>query len=204
MTNVKQIQQMIPIITCEIPLVKMSASWFLVSMYLIWILESRLIRSNNQSRATLWVLETCLIVGLLPLMIILITASLSSKIKKHGFEVRRFCACDSVVHMRQFICLSVTVFPRFGTGVGVLALSLISRWVSPCRNVDLISRRVLHAGTSKEKCNPPITKSQRSTQRTSGLLTTRKHHNFTLNFVRTIHACVNKTVTNVLTQITQP
>ena len=62
----------------KFPLVKMSASWFLVSMYLIWILESRLIRSNNQSRATLWVLETCLIVGLLPLMIILITASLSS------------------------------------------------------------------------------------------------------------------------------
>ena len=56
----------------------MSASWFLLSTYLIWILESRLIRSNNQSRATLWVLETCLIVGLLPLIIILITASLSS------------------------------------------------------------------------------------------------------------------------------
>ena len=34
----------------------------------------------NQSRATVWVLETCLIVGLLPLKIILITASLSSKI----------------------------------------------------------------------------------------------------------------------------
>ena len=60
------------------PLVKMSASWFLVSMYLIWILESRLIGSINQSRATLWVLETCLIVGLLPLMIRIITASLSS------------------------------------------------------------------------------------------------------------------------------
>ena len=56
----------------------MSASWFLVSMYLIWILESRLIRSNSQSRQTLWLLETCLIVGLLPLVIILITASLSS------------------------------------------------------------------------------------------------------------------------------
>ena len=78
MADIKQIQQMIPLIACEIPLVKMSASWFLVSMYLIWILESRLIRSNNQSRATLWVLETCPIVGLLPLMIILITASLSS------------------------------------------------------------------------------------------------------------------------------
>ena len=51
---------------------------FLVSMHLIWNLGSKLIRSNNQSRATLWVLETCLIVGLLPFMIILITVSLSS------------------------------------------------------------------------------------------------------------------------------
>ena len=32
--------------------VKMSANWFLVSRYLIWILGPRLIRSNNQSRAT--------------------------------------------------------------------------------------------------------------------------------------------------------
>ena len=39
---------------------------------------SKLIWSNNQSRATPWVLETCRILGLLPLMIILITASLSS------------------------------------------------------------------------------------------------------------------------------
>ena len=53
MANIQQAQQMIPLITREISLVKMSASWFLVSMYLIWILESRLIRSNNQSRATL-------------------------------------------------------------------------------------------------------------------------------------------------------
>ena len=57
----------------KFPLVKMSANWFLVSMYLIWIFRSKLIRSNNQSSATLWVLETCLIVGLLPSMIILIT-----------------------------------------------------------------------------------------------------------------------------------
>ena len=41
----------------KFPFVKMSASWFLVSMYLIWILGSKQIRSNNQSRATLWVLE---------------------------------------------------------------------------------------------------------------------------------------------------
>ena len=63
----------------KFPFVSISASWFLVSMYLIWILGSKLIRSNNQSRATLWVLETCVIVVLLPFMIILITASLSSK-----------------------------------------------------------------------------------------------------------------------------
>ena len=62
----------------KFPLVNMSASWCLESTYLIWILGSRLILSNNQSRATLWVQDTCLIVGLLPLMIILITASLSS------------------------------------------------------------------------------------------------------------------------------
>ena len=62
----------------KLPLVKMSARWCLVSMYRSWILESRLILSNNQSKATLWVLDTCLIVGLLPFVIILITASLSS------------------------------------------------------------------------------------------------------------------------------
>ena len=35
--------------------------------------------SNNERRATLWVLDTCLIVGLRLLIIIIITASLSSK-----------------------------------------------------------------------------------------------------------------------------
>ena len=46
--------------TCEISLVKMFASWFLKSIYLIWIFGSKLIRPNNQSSATLWVLETCM------------------------------------------------------------------------------------------------------------------------------------------------
>ena len=39
----------------------------------------KLILSNNQSSATLWVLDTCLIIGLRPLMIILITDPLSSR-----------------------------------------------------------------------------------------------------------------------------
>ena len=78
MADIEQTQQMVPFVTCEISLVSMSASWFLVSMYLIWIFVSKLMRSNDQSRATLCFLQTCLIVGLLPFMIILITASLSS------------------------------------------------------------------------------------------------------------------------------
>ena len=43
------------------------------------VLGSILILSNNEPKATVWVLDTCLIVGLLPLIIILLTASLSSK-----------------------------------------------------------------------------------------------------------------------------
>ena len=50
----------------KLPSVNKSASWFLVSTYLIWILESQLILSNDQSSATLCVRDTCLIVGLLP------------------------------------------------------------------------------------------------------------------------------------------
>ena len=65
------------------PFVNMSASWFLVSMYLIWMMESKLIRFNNQSRATLWVLETCLIVGLLLFMIILIKNCPQTHTTKH-------------------------------------------------------------------------------------------------------------------------
>ena len=63
----------------QLPFVKMSASWFMDSTYLIWTFGSRLILSNDQSRATLWVRDTCLFVGLLPLMIVCITDSLSSK-----------------------------------------------------------------------------------------------------------------------------
>ena len=37
---------------------------------------------------------------------------------KHAFEVRRFCACDNVVHIGQLIILSVTVLLRFGVGGG--------------------------------------------------------------------------------------
>ena len=66
-------------ITCEISICQCVCELVLGVNVFDLNLGSKLILSNNQSRATLWVLETCLIVGLLPFMIILITASLSSK-----------------------------------------------------------------------------------------------------------------------------
>ena len=77
MANVEQTQKMVPHITCEISL----CQYVCESVLGVNVLDldlGELIRSNNQLSATLWVLETCLIVGLLPFMIILITASLSS------------------------------------------------------------------------------------------------------------------------------
>ena len=50
---------------------------------------------------------------------------------KHGFEARRFCVYDDVIHIEQFNVISVAVSLRFGVGVGVFALDFVSR-VSPC------------------------------------------------------------------------
>ena len=66
------------------PLFKMSASSLRVSIYFTSIIISRLIRSNNPSSATLWVRGARLIVRLLPLMLILITASLCSKMSQQS------------------------------------------------------------------------------------------------------------------------
>ena len=90
----------------------MSVSWFLVSMYLIWISGSKLILSNNQSRATLRVLGTCLSVRLLPLMIILITASLSSNTHDKAswcedwtFEETASMSCITSIFLWDLWCL---------------------------------------------------------------------------------------------------
>ena len=78
MANVEQTQKMIPFVTCEI-----SFGYYVCELVLgvnvldldFWVQIDSI---DNQSRATLWVLETCLIVGLLNFIIILTTASLSS------------------------------------------------------------------------------------------------------------------------------
>ena len=80
MADVKQIKKIVPLMACEIPFCQYVCK-LVFGVYILDVnfLGSRLSLSNNQSRATLWVQDTCLIVGLRPLRIILITASLSSK-----------------------------------------------------------------------------------------------------------------------------
>ena len=98
-----------------------------VSTSLIRIFGSRLVLSNNQSRATLWVLDTCLVVRLLPLMI---TASLSSK--TYRTELRRLRVRRNIINIAQFrnvvldwsrgLVLGVFAWLRDATGFPVLFL----------------------------------------------------------------------------------
>ena len=77
--DVEQTKKMVPLITREITFGQHVSKLVLGVNIFDLDFGSKMIASNNQSNATLWVLDTCLIVGLLPLMIMLITASLSSK-----------------------------------------------------------------------------------------------------------------------------
>ena len=93
------------------PLVSMSANCWEVFTYLMWILGSRFILSNNQSRFTRWVREICLKDGLRPFMIILITTSYYSKPNKAALwlEMCEFGRIDSILSvsilsaMRDFV-----------------------------------------------------------------------------------------------------
>ena len=64
---------------CEVPLCQYVCKLMFGVDILDLDLGIQIISVKQPVRATLWVLDTCLIVGLLLLMIILITASLSSK-----------------------------------------------------------------------------------------------------------------------------
>ena len=89
----------------KLPLVRMSASWFLVSTYLIWILGSKLILSKNQSRATMWVLDTCLFVGLRPFDYHLNHCLVVFKNVQLIFTLRRMRVGGHVVHIKHLINL---------------------------------------------------------------------------------------------------
>ena len=77
--DVEQMKKMVPLIAHAITLSQHVSKLVLDVNVFDLDLGVQIDLSNNQSNATLWVLDTCLIVGLRPLSIILITASLSSK-----------------------------------------------------------------------------------------------------------------------------
>ena len=73
-----------------------------------------MILSNNQSRATQWVLETSLIVWLLPLKIILITASLSwNTYNKQSLLVSRIDVWGNKIIIVQIIGHSMRLLSFF-------------------------------------------------------------------------------------------
>ena len=81
MADVGQMKKIVPFVTCEITFGQYVCELvFGVNVSnLNFRIKINSVKQPNQSKATLWVLDTCLIVGLRPLIIILITASLSSK-----------------------------------------------------------------------------------------------------------------------------
>ena len=95
MAAVEQTQKMLPCITCEISLGQYVCELVLGVNVFDLDLGVQIDSIEYQSRATLWVLETCLIVGLLPFMIILITASLSSKTYNEA-SLREECTFQEV------------------------------------------------------------------------------------------------------------
>ena len=93
-----------------------SASWFLVPTYLIWIFGSKLILSNNQSSATLFVRDTCLIVRLLLRYNHLDLLLRFFENVQHRTKVRKFCVCSNMIDIDQFEIVSVGVFLYFYVG----------------------------------------------------------------------------------------
>ena len=85
MADGEQMKKIVQFVTCETTFVCELMFGINVSNF---GLGSRLILSNNQSKATQWVLDTCLMVGLRFLIIILITASLSSRTHNMALEPR--------------------------------------------------------------------------------------------------------------------
>ena len=130
----------------------MSANWCLVSTYLIWILGSRLVLSNIQSRETLWVVDSCLIVGLLPLMIIYITTSYF-KDEQHRTKARKLRVRRNTVNMVQ-IKITVLGWKYLGFVSGVLVWCGIMRQVSSYLTlgvVQLVWGRMEHFKKNKSQ-----------------------------------------------------
>ena len=108
----------------KFPFVNMSASWCLVSMYLIWIFGSRLILSNNQYSATLWVRDMCLI------GFCLLWSYWSQLHCPQKFNEWRLN--EQILRLRKHINIDQIQINSFGVDRGLIA-GVLSRllWVSP-------------------------------------------------------------------------
>ena len=79
MADVEQMKKIIPFVTCEITFGQNVCELMFGINVSNLNFRIKIIPVKQPIQATLWVLDTCLIVGLRPLIIILITASSSSK-----------------------------------------------------------------------------------------------------------------------------
>ena len=133
--NVEQTEKVVPFITSEVAFGQQVSELVFWSIYFIWILGSKLILSNNQSNATLWVLDACLIIGLLPFMIILISASLSSNTYNKAswredwtFEGTLSILFRTLIFPWDFCLLSVCLHKRYNGASHWEELSFVATW----------------------------------------------------------------------------
>ena len=99
--DVQRTKMMVPLITREASFGVCQQIGFLVATYLMWILGSMLVLVKQPNQAQLCgFLDTRLMEGLLLLMIILITASLSSKnVQLRHSSLRELCSCVYIIHI---------------------------------------------------------------------------------------------------------
>ena len=102
MADVEQMKKIIPTHhVWDCLLSKCLQAGVLVSMYRIGILGSKLILSNNQSRATLWVLDTCRIVGIPAFDYHLNHGFIVLKHVQHSNGLRKSHIRKHIVNMKQ-------------------------------------------------------------------------------------------------------
>ena len=98
----------------KLPLVGMSANWFLVLTVLIWLLGSMWFcqTTNQEQLCESWTRVSSLHCALLS--IVLITASLSSKMYVQlRLTLRKVCVCGHVIHLTDLI--NLLFFGQFGS-----------------------------------------------------------------------------------------
>ena len=116
MADVEQTQKMIPFITCEISLCQYVSELVFGCQCIYFDLDlwcPNLFFRNNRSRATLWVLETCLMVGLLPFLYHLDHCFVVFKDFQQSFLTRRMHLRGNKINIVQIINHSMRFLSRW-------------------------------------------------------------------------------------------